>query len=415
MWYKLKRIMMRVNNTTRWLPAEYQEVEYIESSWTQYITTSIVPSDTKWIYIKLSSQDVNNDLIYVWSRNSTDTRFRIGNSWYSLYIGWNTNDFYNNISTNTIYEVKLNYLNSRKKECNWTTVSSSIWTLSSSNNVPIAIFAWNENWTIITPSKIKLYLCQITDSNSIVNDFVPCYRKADGEAWLYDLVNDQFYTNSWTWTFTKWSDVPNMVEKQVRPSGRLPSAYQEVEYIESSWTQYIDTWWTPSSNYCKTVMDATIYTGNSDWSVYYWMTNWSSAYSLHTNHSTRQLNVGSDVNKNTWISFSNWTNWTFTFEANNGSISVDIAGSTYTGSYSWSVSQSTRPFYIFAFDENWSITWKAKMRVNSFKIYSDANTIERDLVPCYRIADGVIWMYDLVGETFYTNSWTWTFTKWPDV
>lgn len=196
---------------------------------------------------------------------------------------------------------------------------------------------------------------------------------------------------------------------------RLPSAYQEVEWIESSWTQYINTWWTPSNNYCKTVMGATIYTGNSGWSVYYWMTNWSRTYSLHTNHSTRQLNVGSDVNKNTWISFSNWTNWTFTFEANNGSISVDIAGSTYTGSYGWSVSQSTRPFYIFAFDENWSITWKATMRVNSFKIYSDANTIERDFVPCYRIADSVIGLYDLVNDVFYTNSWTWTFTKWQDV
>lgn len=196
---------------------------------------------------------------------------------------------------------------------------------------------------------------------------------------------------------------------------RLPSAYQEVEYIESSWTQYINTWWTPSNNYCKTVMDAKIYTGGSSWSVYYWMTNWSSAYSLHTDHSTRQLNVGSNSNKNTWISFSNWTNWTFTFEANNGSISVDIAGSTYTGSYSWSVVQSTRPFYIFAFDENWSITWKAKMRVNSFKIYSDASTLARDLVPCYEIATTTIWLYDLVNDQFYTNAGSWTFTKWNDV
>ena len=196
---------------------------------------------------------------------------------------------------------------------------------------------------------------------------------------------------------------------------RLPSAYQEVEYIESSWTQYINTWWCPSSNYCKVVMDWTVYSWNNSWAVFFWMTNWSNAYSLHTDHSIRQLNIGSVVNKNTWISFSNWTNWTFTFEANNGSISVDIAGSTYTGGYSWSVSQSTRPFYIFAFDENWSTTWKAKMRVNSFKIYSDANTVERDLVPCYRIADSVIGLYDLVNDVFYTNSWSWTFTKWSDV
>ena len=220
--------------------------------------------------------------------------------------------------------------------------------------------------------------------------------------------------NPWTCTITAITANGLTATCSVVQS-RLPSAYQEVEYIESSWTQYINTWWTPSNNYCKTVMDATIYTGNPGWIVCYWMTNWSGAYSLHTDHSTRQLNVGSVGNRNTWISFFNWTNWTFTFEANNGSISVDIAGSTYTGSYSWSVFQSTRPFYIFAFDENWSITWKATMRVNSLKIYSDANTIERDLVPCYRIADTEIWMYDLVNNQFYTNSWTGTFTKWNDV
>jgi hypothetical protein len=40
---------------------------------------------------------------------------------------------------------------------------------------------------------------------------------------------------------------------------------------------------------------------------------------------------------------------------------------------------------------------------------------ERDMIPCYRIADWEIWMYDVVNGVFYTNSWSWTFTKWPDV
>lgn len=198
-------------------------------------------------------------------------------------------------------------------------------------------------------------------------------------------------------------------------TSRLPSEYQEVEYIQSSGTQYINTWWFPSSNYCKVIMDWTVYTWSSYWSVFLWMSNWSNSYSLQTEHSTWQLNVGSAWNRNTWISFVNETDWIFTFEANNGSISVNIAGSTYTWSYSWSVAQSTRPMYIFAFDENWSATWKVNMKLREFKIYSDASTLNRDLIPCYRKLDSVIWMYDTVNNVFYTNSWTWTFTKWPDV
>ena len=55
------------------------------------------------------------------------------------------------------------------------------------------------------------------------------------------------------------------------------------------------------------------------------------------------------------------------------------------------------------------------MRVNSFKIYSDASTLARDLVPCYEIATTTIWLYDLVNDQFYTNAGSWTFTKWNDV
>lgn len=212
----LKKICMWVWGTEKqirptWrLPSEYQEVEYIQSSWTQYISTNIIPSNTKGIYLKVSSQDMNNDLLYIGSRKKTDTRFWIWN--YSgkqnnIYLWWNTNTDYANTTTNTIYEIKLNYLNDRKKQVDDNVIMSNIWTLSSNNNVPIYIFAWNENYTVSTPSKIKLYSCQITDWSNIVNDLVPCYRKADSVIWLYDLVNDTFYTNSWTWTFTKWSDV----------------------------------------------------------------------------------------------------------------------------------------------------------------------------------------------------------------
>ena len=38
-------------------------------------------------------------------------------------------------------------------------------------------------------------------------DFIPCYRNSDGEIGLYDSINDIFYTNQGTGTFTKGPDV----------------------------------------------------------------------------------------------------------------------------------------------------------------------------------------------------------------
>lgn len=201
----------------------------------------------------------------------------------------------------------------------------------------------------------------------------------------------------------------------VRPSWRLPSAYQEVEYIQSDGNQYINTWWCPSSNYCKVVMDWTVYTTSAYWLVLFWMTNGSNAYSLQSDRAWWFINSGSDWNINLGVSFSNWTDGTFSFEANSGSISTSVAWATYTWSYSWSVAQSTRPMYIFAFNESWSTTWKATIKMRSFKVYSDASTLVRDFVPCYRKSDSVIWLYDLVNDQFYTNDGTWTFTKWADV
>ena len=53
----------------------------------------------------------------------------------------------------------------------------------------------------------KIYYFKITDksTNNIVRWMVPTVRNSDGVAGMYDVVNNIFYTNSGTGTFT----VPN--------------------------------------------------------------------------------------------------------------------------------------------------------------------------------------------------------------
>ena len=53
----------------------------------------------------------------------------------------------------------------------------------------------------------KIYHNKIAISGSIIRYFVPCYRKSDSVIGMYDLVNNQFYINAGTGTFTKGANI----------------------------------------------------------------------------------------------------------------------------------------------------------------------------------------------------------------
>lgn len=51
-------------------------------------------------------------------------------------------------------------------------------------------------------SNFRFSRFEITKNNELVRDFIPVQRKSDNVLGLYDLVNDVFYTNDGTGTFT---------------------------------------------------------------------------------------------------------------------------------------------------------------------------------------------------------------------
>lgn len=186
----------------------------------------------------------------------------------------------------------------------------------------------------------------------------------------------------------------------------LPNTYQEVEWIacDSSWP-YIDTWVTPSDSIMSQIKFR-----NLAWTGYviYWMYNGSdtSSYRLF-NASTRiyfdianQRITGSSLNANTDYEFEIWNNY-----VKNVWASSNILTWTTVGSYTWDT------HIMLNGNNSWNIS---RNRWYYVKIWDWATQV-RDFVPCYRIADWVIWMYDLINNVFYTNSGTWTFTKWNDV
>ena len=51
-----------------------------------------------------------------------------------------------------------------------------------------------------------LYSAQIKQGNTILHNYVPCYRKTDNVIGVYDTVTGTFYTNDGTGTFGKGND-----------------------------------------------------------------------------------------------------------------------------------------------------------------------------------------------------------------
>ena len=205
---------------------DYQEVEYIQSTATSPWTTSsswqaintwfIHTPNTKVeiVYQYLSttvqqrmfgtestSTSYSTFVTYInwgwkWARGTKDWEW----NWQSTDVTADTNKhtFVLDKSTYTIYT-------------NWSQIHSwsNAYTITKSGQYPLAIFATRKPSysSYVEHASAKLYACKIWDNNVLVRDFTPCYRKSDNEIWLWDKVNNEFYPNAGTWTFTKWPDV----------------------------------------------------------------------------------------------------------------------------------------------------------------------------------------------------------------
>lgn len=186
---------------------------------------------------------------------------------------------------------------------------------------------------------------------------------------------------------------------------RLPSAYQEVEYIESSWTQYIDTWVKASNTISTELVMRPNMSYTSEYAVLWNAWSADALFLMEYQWKYRLHNWG-----NYW-DFANITNEKTTIETNSTWIIINGVSYSLTAGSNY----SNGNICLFDTGDN-AFGWAKKGRFKAYSLQiSNNNVWVRDFIPCYRIADSIIWMYDLVNDVFYTNAGTWTFTKWPDV
>lgn len=205
---KGKMIIQPKGNTlqkTSILPEAYQQVDYIESTGTQYIDTGVKCLQTTTFEITNNFNILNEIQLFGAFANSKRMHYGMNSS--QIYMPTVTNGTTTEHIFNGDTQYHTYYLSTSQYKYDNTIVASGNFEFPTDFN--FFLFARNNEGTVTNYCKSRLKKAKIYNNNVLICDFIPCYRKSDNEIGLYDLVNDVFYTNQGTGTFAKGNDVPN--------------------------------------------------------------------------------------------------------------------------------------------------------------------------------------------------------------
>ena len=200
------------------LPKEYHQVEYIESSGTQYIDTRINSNTNMFIELEMSYNNntpkwgcifgmvnsINNTNTYIapnstWDKNKFFYHLPNALNWENSFVSFTTN------KTRIIYDGINGNINAYTYSFNFAPINYDF-------NADMYLFAYrNLPIQSIQPVSAKLYNCYISKDN-ITRNFIPCYstttvtdvdgiERPVGTVGMYDTVEGKFYVNKGTGTF----------------------------------------------------------------------------------------------------------------------------------------------------------------------------------------------------------------------
>ena len=371
------------------LPSGYRKLKYIESSGTQYVDTNFVPNQDTRIVLKVYFPIAGSNQFLFGTRTGERSNSFAFNCYSTCYRS-HYNTYWTNYDTSVAFERPFVI----DKNKNVTTLNGEYTVTSDYAEFtcpyPLVLFANNNNGTIATFATTKLYSCQIYDDGDIVRDYIPCIDPS-GVVGLYDDVNGAFYSDAAGGAF-----YAGPIDEA------LPSGYRELEYIESSGLQYVDTGFKPNQD-TRVIMDAqmTKEPGTAT-AIYFGCRSSTHFYEIYKAGSGANLTF---LYNTTYPSYFT-VNYLLrrTVEVNKNVATVD--GTSITGNYgAFSVGWS---LYLGADNAAGKVTAKTAMKIYSCHIY-DNGTLVRDYVPCIN-ASGVVGLYDLVNGVFYSDAAGGTFT-----
>lgn len=184
------------------LPEGYIQLNYIQSTGTQYIDTGLIETADMTVSCHFDVDTVASDYLFGSQQNSSNLSYN--------------GIFKNNMLEYNYNEIGFTAANSIElaeeiiDSTNNITINGVSHTLSTGTpqNVSMLIFGIRRNTGAMRPygGQAKLRYFKIKKGENTVRDFIPC-KDPDGTVGLYDTVHETFYTNAGTGTFVAGAEV----------------------------------------------------------------------------------------------------------------------------------------------------------------------------------------------------------------
>lgn len=389
------------------IPSNYTLLEYIQANGNCWCNSGYIPKSDTTIYGKfyMASQSSSYPTIFG-ARNGSPFTL----SWYShnMTDGWAW--IRNNVSSTRTGQTKfqntlvyldstenyktMKFLNEFKEE-----VGSLTWgSLPTDSRIQhsLYLFVLNNDGSVDGAtycSGYRIHYIKFYENGELVRGYCACLD-GNGTPCFYDTVSHTTFYNQGSGSFIAGPE-------HVKPTPTLP--YRELEYIESTGTQYINTGIIPNNHYVdveaqyvKDTNNSVLFGYNStDFHVTWYSNKW---YYGNTN---QELNGGANyscLNKNRFI-YGKDTIFTINGNIINSSCSASSSGNLWILNRPANTSASP-----------------ASAKIYYFKIYDKStNKLVRDLIPVQRKMDNVVCMYDKISKTYLENAGTGTFIAGPEV
>lgn len=181
------------------LPNTYKKVNYVESSGTQYINTGYkVNANTK---LQIKASQLRSASGYIFGAKEEDVQYILLS--YAGKVAFYYNESPNRLVTNEptgeyLFEDVI--IDSSSFKVNGELHDNLTINLFPDYN--LYLFCANTDGVAADFAKAKIGSVKISENDVLLHDLVPCYRISDSVIGFYDLVTDNFLTNSGTGTFT---------------------------------------------------------------------------------------------------------------------------------------------------------------------------------------------------------------------
>lgn len=201
------------------LPNTYQQVEYLESSGTQYINTDIYGTNNhgaEIVYARNSISSTDSARIFGTRNGAAGAgAFAFLSSYKGknddpVYIGSNSSTYSPSPSSIGVdldfHTLKCNVNNDKKVYYDDNLVATGNNTSYTAKAVA-SIFRVYISSYYGDPGNAKVKLLKIYNNGELIRNYIPCYRIADNEPGMYETITETFLTNDGTGSFAVGNDV----------------------------------------------------------------------------------------------------------------------------------------------------------------------------------------------------------------